>query len=137
MTRESMDELDLLYNRLEPADLPPGFVASVMAKVAEVDMPARSPLRPFWLVVDALAALVLTWAAFSVGRVLALGAFDQGSAGLLFDLDLALAAPTAWLIAVGELVPLVAMASLVGAGLVVAFATHAILAGAVRRPRVA
>ncbi|MFN8532837.1 MAG: hypothetical protein U0556_04750 [Dehalococcoidia bacterium] len=49
MTRESMDELDLLYNRLEPADLPPGFVASVMAKVAEVDMPAHR--AACWLVV--------------------------------------------------------------------------------------
>ncbi len=135
MTREPMDDLDLLYARLEPVDLPPNFVADVMAKVRRQHAAPRRWGRAGWLAVDVAAALVLIWAAFSVGRVLALGAFDHGAAALLFDLDLALAAPAAWLIAVGEMVPLVAVISLIVAGALVAVATHALLIGTLRGAR--
>ncbi|GIW05827.1 MAG: hypothetical protein KatS3mg060_0632 [Dehalococcoidia bacterium] len=137
MSREPLDDLDLLYARLEPVDLPPNFVASVMARLQHQNAPAHRWRRAGLLALDLVAALVLIWAAFSVGRVLALGAFDHGAAGLLFDLDLALAAPAAWLIAVGELLPLVAVVCLVAAATVVAVSTHALLVGAVRRARIA
>jgi hypothetical protein len=137
MIHEPKDQLDLLYARLQPVEPPPTFVAEVMGRVARQHALALRWQRALWLVVDVVALLVLTWAAFSLGRVLALGAFDQGAAPLLFDLDLALAAPTFWLIAVGELVPFVAFACLIAAGAMVAVATHALLLGVARAGRVA
>ena len=111
MTREPMDELDLLFNRMEPVDLPPNFHASVMAKTVYAQ--ARFRIRPIWIVVDVIAALVLTWAAFTVGRLLAVGSFDHGAVGLLLDPDLLFAAPAEWLIAVGELAPVGAIVGLI------------------------
>lgn len=135
MNREPMDDLDLLYTRLEPVAVPPGFVTRVMARIQQRE--AR-PLRRWqvaWFAADLVAALALVWASFSVGRVLALGAFEIGAASQLFDLDLALAAPGAWLVAIGELAPLAALVCLVTAAVVVAVATRALLKGPVRGVR--
>ncbi|MCS6800920.1 MAG: hypothetical protein NZ773_03125 [Dehalococcoidia bacterium] len=131
-----MDDLDRLYARLEPLPLPADFVVHVMTQVRRQEARARRRRFAGWLVADLVAALVLGWAAFSVGRVLALGAFDQGAVELLFDLDLALAAPLPWLIAIGELAPVVAFVCLIAAGAVVAVATRALLSGAARGARV-
>jgi uncharacterized membrane protein YphA (DoxX/SURF4 family) len=135
MTREPMDDLDLLYARLEPVAVPPDFVARVMARVRQREARAMRWRRVAWLTADLVAALVLTWAGFSVGRVLALGAFEYGGASQLFDLDLALAAPGAWLVAVGELAPLAALVCLIAAAVVVVVATRVLLNGSLRDVR--
>ena len=136
MTREPMDDLDRLYARLAPAELPAGFVAEVMAQVRRQQ--ARQQLLAWcWLVVDLLAALVLTWSAFVIGRLLAVGTFDAGAARVLLDPELMLAAPDLWVLAVVELAPVVAVLTLVAAAGVVAVATRSLLAAMSRRVRLA
>jgi hypothetical protein len=132
MTREPMDDLDRLYARLAPVELPAGFVAEVMAQVRRQQ--ARQRLLAWcWLVVDFLAALVLTWSAFVIGRLLAVGTFDPGAATLLLDPELVLAAPGLWVLAVVELAPVVALLTLVVAAGVMVVATRSLLAGMSRR----
>jgi len=132
MSHEPIDDLDVLYARLEPVEPPPHFVADVMARVRQSEALSSPRRRAIWLVVHAVALLALIWAAFTLGRVLALGAFDHGAVALLFDADLVLAAPTVWLMAVGESVPLFSIVCLVASAMMVAVSTHALLLGVAR-----
>jgi len=106
VSRESRDDVDELFGRLEPVEPPPGLVEQVLRRTAQAQAPARHFSRELaWGLLDATALVALTLLSVSLGWTLAeTGGVDVLRA-VLENLELLVDARGEFLLAVVEALP--------------------------------
>ncbi|MCX6022147.1 MAG: hypothetical protein NTZ05_10540 [Chloroflexi bacterium] len=101
---ESLDDLDRLFSRLEPAPLPADFTQRLLARTADMPQPKLARMQPL-VFAYVVTLLLLGGAAYEAGR----GISGGGVADLLWEAfsepDLALTAPGEFLLGLAELAP--------------------------------